>query len=163
MNWVDIAIVVIIALTTFSSLRAGFIRQAFAVIGFVIGIYAALGYHQGLSASLDAIGNPAVQNAVAFVLILVVVWIAAALVAAMAREVLNAIGLGWADHFVGMMVGLIVGLFIAVCFLLLLARIPVPSLSAAVKESSLASYIFLALPYFKQLLPSNLSIFRTLP
>jgi len=163
MNWVDIIILVIIALTTFSSLRAGFLRQALALIGFVVGIYGALVYHQRVAAILNPnIGNSTVSTAIAFVLIMVVVWAAAAAIAAIARALLNALGLGWTDNLVGMLVGLLVGLFLTVCFLLLLVRIPIPSIGEAVNESTLASYIFLALPYLKQLLPSDLRIFKVI-
>ena len=50
----------------------------------------------------------------------------------------------------------------AVGFLLLLARLPIPSLSQALQQSSLASYIFLILPYLRQLLPSDLHIFQVI-
>ncbi|MBC7262574.1 MAG: CvpA family protein, partial [Chloroflexi bacterium] len=49
MNWVDFMILVIVAVSTFSSLRAGFLRQASALIGFVVGIYAALSYNIALA------------------------------------------------------------------------------------------------------------------
>jgi membrane protein required for colicin V production len=163
MNWVDLAIVIIIALTTFSSLRAGLIKQAMTLIGLVVGVYTALGHYQRIGALLNpTIGNPVLSNAVAFVLILIAVWIAAAFVANIVRRVLNSLGLGWTDNALGMLVGFLVGLVIAVGFLLLLTRLPIPSLGQAVQQSSLAAYIFLVLPYLKQLLPSDLRIFQAI-
>lgn len=163
MNWVDLVIVIIIALTTFSSLRAGLIRQAMTLIGLVVGVYAALGYHQRVAIQINpTVGNPVLSNAIAFVLILIAVWIVAALVASLVRAILNSLGLGWTDNALGMLVGFLLGLVIAVGLLLLLARLPIPSLSQAVQQSSLASYIFLILPYLRQLLPSDLRIFQVI-
>jgi len=156
-------IVIIIALTTFSSLRAGLIRQAMTLIGLVVGIYVALGHHQRVATYINpTVGNAALSNAIAFLLILIVVWIAAAFIASLVRAILNSLGLGWTDNALGMLVGFLVGLVIAVAFLLLLTRLPIPSLSQAVQQSSLASYIFLLLPYLRQLLPSDLHIFQVI-
>jgi uncharacterized membrane protein required for colicin V production len=102
------------------------------------------------------------SNAVAFGLILIAVWIIAALVASLVRRTLNSLGLGWTDNALGMLVGFLVGLVIAVGFLLLLVRVPIASLGQAVQQSSLASYIFLILPYLRQLLPSDLHIFQVI-
>ena len=69
MNWVDLVIVIIIALTTFSSLRAGLIRQAMTLIGLVVGIYVALGHHQRVATYINpTVGNAALSNAIAFLL-----------------------------------------------------------------------------------------------
>lgn len=162
MDAVDFIVVVIIALTTFSSLRAGLIRQAMTLIGLVVGVYAALGHYQRVSLALSrTIGNPTLSSAIAFILILIVVWIAAAFIASLVRGILNSLGLGWTDNAMGMLVGFLVGLVIAVGFLLLLTRLPIPSLNQAVQQSSLARYIFLILPYLRQLLPSDLRILHT--
>ncbi len=163
MNWVDVIIVIIVALSTFSSLRMGFLRQALALIGFVVGIYAALGYHQALAKTFSvSIGNATVATVAAFVLILILVWIAFAVLAAMARGALKAFGLEWTDHFLGMVVGLLAGLFFTVCLLLLVVRIPASGLNDAVGRSVLASYIFQVLPHLRQLLPSDLRIFTVI-
>jgi len=163
MNWVDLIIVIIIALTTFSSLRAGLIRQAMTLIGLVVGVYEALGHHQRVAAYIDpTVGNATLSNAIAFLLILIVVWIVAAFIASLVRKMLNSLGLGWTDNALGMLVGFLVGLVIAVGFVLLLTRLPISSLNQAVQKSSLSVYIFLVLPYLRQLLPSDLHIFNTI-
>jgi membrane protein required for colicin V production len=160
MNWVDVIILVIIALATYSSLRTGFLRQALALIGFVVGIYAALTHRETVANGvLGSIADPTVSNFVAFLIILIAVWLAFAVLARMARAALNAAGLAWTDHFMGMLVGLLAGLFFTVCLLLLLSRIPLLGISDAVTDSVLASAIFRVLPHLKQLLPGDLRIF----
>jgi len=163
MNWVDLIVLIIIGLTTFSSLRSGLIRQAMTLIGLVVGVYMALGHYQQVAAYINpTVGSPALSNAVAFLLILIVVWVVAAFAASLVRSILNSLGLGWTDNALGMLVGFLVGLVIAVGFLLLLTRLPIAALNQAVQQSSLAYYIFLILPYLRKLLPSDLHIFQTI-
>ena len=85
-----------------------------------------------------------------------------AIIASLVRAILNSLGLGWTDNALGMLVGFLIGLVIAVGFTLLLTRLPIPSLNQAVEQSSLAFYIFLVLPYLRQLLPSDLRILHSL-
>lgn len=160
MNWVDVIILLMVALTTFSSLRTGFLRQALTLIGLVVGGYAALTHHETLAKPLEtAVGNSTLAAIVAFVLILIAVWVASATLAAMARRALKASGLAWTDNLLGMLVGLLAGLFFTVCFLLLFIRIPVLGISDTVRQSVLASLIFQVLPHLRRLLPSDLRIF----
>jgi len=160
MNWVDIVIVVIVALSAFSSLRTGFLRQTLTLMGFIVGIYGALGYHEALARTLSGtIKNATVVTVLAFVLILIAVWVAFAVLAAIAHRILKTLGLAWADHLLGMLVGLLIGLFFAICFLLLFIRVPILGISGAIRQSTLASFIFQVLPHLRRLLPSDLRIF----
>lgn len=159
MNWVDFVILVIVAVSTFSSLRAGFLRQASALIGFVVGVYAALSYNIVLANSLRSyVGDPTIARIVAFVLILITVWVIAALLASLISELLKAIGLAWVDHLLGMLIGLLIGLLVVASLLSLAARLPIPSLNDALKGSTLAPAIFHLLPHLRQLLPSDLHL-----
>ena len=163
MNLIDVLVLVIVVVSTLSSLRTGFLRQALALIGFVVGVYAALGHHETVAKGLSgAISNPSAAGVVAFVLILVAVWIAFALLARATRAALAAFGLAWADHFVGMLVGLAVGLFLSACILLLLVRIEAVGIAQTVQSSFLATLIFRALPHLRRLLPADLPILRSL-
>jgi len=163
MNWVDFVIVVIMAVTTLSSLRAGVIRQAMALIGLAVGIYGAVGNYQRLAARLaNFVTDPTLCSVLAFVLILIIVWVGAAFVATLVRRALNAFGLGWADNLMGMIVGLLMGLLVVVGLLSLMVRLPISALTEAVQDSTLSSYVFVLLPYFKKLLPSDLKILSTI-
>jgi uncharacterized membrane protein required for colicin V production len=134
-----------------------------ALIGIAVGIYGAVGNYQRLAAQLATfVSSPTLCNAVAFLLILVVVWIGAAFVATLVRGALNTFGLGWADNLMGMIVGLLIGLLVVVGLLSLMVRVPIPALAEAVQDSTLASYVFMLLPYFQKLLPSDLNIFGTI-
>ena len=163
MNWVDILIILVVALAAFSSSRTGFLRQALSLIGVVVGIYAALSHHTTVARPFEAVtGSTTLANIVAFVLILIGVWWAFGMLATLVRNSLKAWGLAWTDNLMGMVVGLLAGLFFAVCFLLLFLRIPLPPLRNSVQESVLAGLIFQILPHLRQLLPSGLEIFTVI-
>ncbi len=163
MNWVDAMILVIVAVSTFSSLRAGFLRQASVLIGFVVGIYATLSYHVTFASSLRTyIADPTIAKIAAFVLILVGTWVIAAFLASLVSEILKAVGLAWADHFLGMVMGLLLGLLVIVALFSLATRLSIPGLSEALKRSTFAPFIFQLLPHLKQLLPSDFHLFNVL-
>ncbi len=162
MNWIDVVVTLTVVAATLSSLRAGFLRQAFAIIGSVVGVYGALAHRATLAAVLaPAIDNPALAGMVAFLLIFIGVWIASALLASAAYAALQACGLAWADHLLGMLVGLAIGLGAAMGLLLLLARLPFGSLRQALGDSLLASAVFKALPHLRELLPGDLRLLRS--
>jgi membrane protein required for colicin V production len=163
MNWLDMLIVVIVALAASSSMNTGFVRQALALVGLITGVYVALTHHATAASLLgDLIPNLALASVIAFVLLLIAIWVAFAVLAGFAHRALKASGLAWADHLVGMLAGLLAGLFFSVCMLLLFMRVPVPAIHAAVQQSMLASLIFQMLPHLRQLVPVDLGILNVL-
>ncbi len=156
MNWVDLLVILIVAVATFSSARAGLVRQALALIGFVAGLYAALTHHLTLASMLQtALPDPAIAKVAAFVIIMVGVWIAFAVLAGIVRSILRASGLAWVDHVSGMVLGLVAGLLLSICILLLFVRIPITAIHTTVHESTLATWLLELLPHLRQLLPEN--------
>jgi membrane protein required for colicin V production len=163
MSWVDIVIILIISLAAFSSMRTGFLRQALSLIGVVVGTYAALTHYTTVARPFEtATGNATVANVVAFVLILIGVWWAFSMLAALVRSALKSWGLAWTDNLMGMVTGFLAGLFFTVCFLLLFIRVPITAIQDSVQESALASVIFQILPHLRKLLPSDLSVFKVI-
>jgi len=161
MNWVDVIVVIVVVSSAAYSLQKGVLRPALGLVGFVAGIYLALSYYEPLAAALGThLGLAGLAGLIAFVLILVAVWVAFGVLASVAHRALEALGLAWADHLVGTLVGLIAGLFFSVCFLLILARVPVPAIGDAIGQSMVAAFIFRMLPHLIKLLPGGLPIFR---
>ncbi|MBM4432361.1 MAG: CvpA family protein [Chloroflexi bacterium] len=163
MNWIDLGIIIIIAASAFYSLRTGFLRQAFAVIGLVVGIYGALTHRDALASELAPhISHAGMADMVAFLLILLAVWVAASFLASLAHGALKALGLAWADHLFGLLVGVLVGLFVVTSILLLFVRLPLSGLHNALQQSALAALIFRELPHLQQLLPRGLDLLKSI-
>jgi len=163
MNWLDVLVLIVLAAASFSSLRAGFLRQAFSIIGFVVGIYVALMHRDSVAGALGSvITHPGLAGIVSFCLVFVTVWFGAAALASLAYRGLKSAGLAWADHLLGLVVGLAAGLLSTSGLVVLLGRVPIGPLNQAVSESELASLLFGALPHLLPLLPEDLRLFTAL-
>lgn len=162
MNWIDIVLLAIITLAALRGLGVGLIRQTLAIIGFVVGLYAAIAYNSRVAAALDSvIGVGALTSVIAFVLILGVAWFVSSATAATLRGALKALGLAWTDNVFGLIAGVLLGLLGASLFVLLLARIPVEFVQNGLAGSSVASWIADLLPQLRPWLPSSVPLFHT--
>jgi membrane protein required for colicin V production len=117
----DFIVIGIVGVSTIAAFMRGFVRVAASLAAWVLGLLAALDFSGGFGAMLPDFGEtPTTRYVVAFVLILLVVLIAGALIGFVISRLLQAIGLGFLDRFLGAVVGLARGL-IMVVFLVLLA------------------------------------------
>ena len=75
MNWLDIVIIIILAIQTFTGLSQGLIRALLGLVGLVAGIILAGRFYESLGSGLFSfIDNPDIANAAAFIVILIAVW-----------------------------------------------------------------------------------------
>lgn len=117
----DFIVIGIVGVSTIAAFLRGFVRVAASLAAWVLGLLAALDFSSPLGAMLPDFGEtPTARYVVAFVLILLVVLIAGALIGFVMSRLLRTIGLGFLDRFLGAVVGLARGLVIVV-FLVLLA------------------------------------------
>jgi uncharacterized membrane protein required for colicin V production len=79
MHWLDIVLLVILAILLFDGWRHGLFHYAFDFVGLGLGILAAVLFHDALADKLGCISTSSVAEIVAFVIICAVVGIAAAL------------------------------------------------------------------------------------
>ncbi|GAI34600.1 unnamed protein product, partial [marine sediment metagenome] len=77
MNWLDIVILVIIAIATFLGLRIGIIKAALSLAGLIVGVILAGRYYIPFSQQLSFIPQASIAKIVAFVIILIGVMIIA--------------------------------------------------------------------------------------
>ena len=152
---------VVVAASAVYSLQRGVLRPALGLVGFVTGIYCALSYYDRLAEILGTyLSLASLARLISFVLILIAVLVVFGVLASAAHRALKALGLAWADHLAGILVGLAAGVFFSICFLLVLVRIPVPSIDGAIGPSTAAALIFKMLPHLIKLLPGGLPIIR---
>jgi membrane protein required for colicin V production len=109
MNWVDIVIIIYLALSIISGFAQGLIRTLLSIIGLIIGIILAAHFYKQLGNILTFISNRDVANIIAFIIILLVIMGIAALIAHLLRSLIKAIMLGWIDRLGGAVLGLILG------------------------------------------------------
>lgn len=155
MNWLDIAIVVVVLGLTFLGWRTGVIRAAAAMVGVIAGVYLAGQFHEAVTDVLDTvITNPNGAKIAAFVLVFLVTLAAAAVAGGLLRRALKLFLLGWADGVVGGALGLVVGVSLMGALTLGLCAFPIGGLGKAVEDSTMAQSF---MPVVSGLLPEQIA------
>jgi len=126
MTWVDWIIVVVIASAALSGLAQGFLRSVFSLIGLFLGLaLAAWNYIWAGALFRPFVKIQEVADAIAFLLIAVVVMVLAGLVGSILSKTFQKIGLGWLDSLVGGAFGLLQGvLLVTIVILVAVAFFP---------------------------------------
>jgi membrane protein required for colicin V production len=107
---VDWVIAAILVVSVLGAAKNGFFVEAFSLAGVVLGLLVASWNFQRLMPWLtQAIHNPAIAEAIAFLAIALAVMVAAGLVGRLLHKTAETIGLGWLDRLVGAAFGLAKG------------------------------------------------------
>ena len=159
MNWLDIVLLVAIALATVVGLGIGIIRGALYLVGLILGIVLAGNYYLPFSQVLDAVLQPNVDKVVAFIIILAAVMVAAAFLAMFLRRGASVIKLGWADRLGGAVFGLVMGAIF--CGGLLAMWVKFIGGGNTVAESTVARMLLDRLPVVLALLPDEFDVVRS--
>jgi membrane protein required for colicin V production len=139
-----------------------------SVVGLVGGIYFAGRFYEQVASMLHpAEGGGLVADAnwakiIAFGLIVIGVSLLAGVVGSVLRLVSNLLLLGWLDHVLGGVLGLVNSVLLVSALLAVATVFPVPNVSEAVKESQVAHLVGGFTPVVLNLLPPEFLIFRQL-
>lgn len=148
MNWADIAILIILAISGLISLKRGFVKEALSLAAWVAAFFVAMFFYAPLSTLFtQSIASPSVRDMVAFGLLFAATLIVAAMVNYLIGEVVKMTGLKGTDRFFGVLFGLLRG-FIVVMALLLLTPMLLPVHQEAWWQESILIPHFLAMEDF---------------
>ena len=153
MNWLDIVIIVAIAISTFIGLRAGIIKAVLSLAGLIVGVILAGRYYVPFSEQLTFISQADVARVVAFAIILIVVLAIAAVLARFLKWAVSAIMLGWVNRLGGAIFGFVLGAIF--CSALLAICIKFLGVAGVIAESGLASILLDRFPMVLALLPDE--------
>lgn len=159
MNWLDIVIIVLIAVPTLIGLRWGIIKAAFSIAGVIVGVILAGRFYTSLGESLP-ISDPGIAKIVAFAIILIVVMIVFAVAAFLLKKFVSAILLGWVNRLGGAVFGLLLGAIFCGAILSVLGQYITDT--DIVRESWLAGFLLDKFPLVLGLLPDELSSVRSI-
>jgi len=109
MNWLDIVLLVIIAFSTIMGIKAGIIKILFTLVGGIVGVVLAGRFSGSLGSKLTFISDEGTAKIVAFIFILIVVMIIAAILAFVIKKIASVVLLGWVNMLGGGVLGLIMG------------------------------------------------------
>lgn len=154
-NWVDWLLAIIILLSIFFAVRKGFIRELISLAAVVIGlIVAALEYQRAAGWFEDLTKSHQIALAFGFLSIFILILIAGAVAAALARLLVKTAGIEWFDRFMGAVFGLIRGVVVDSVLLMVLVAFSVKP--AAVSKSQLAPYVSAGARAIAVIMPKSL-------
>jgi len=139
MSTLDTLLVVVILLCGILGVYWGFIRQVLSVAGLIAGLVLASRYGERVADWLSSfITNNTVVQALGFLFVLIAVSATVSLLATLLRRFVGLLFLGWLDHLIGGVLGLVQGLLLSTVILLVAAVFPTEVFSNAVADSRVA-------------------------
>ena len=159
MNWLDIVIIVALAISTFLGLKIGIIKAALSRCERIVPSQRAGRYYVPLSEQLSFISQASVAKIVAFAIILIGVMIITGLLAWLLKWAASIIMLGWVNRLGGALFGLVLGAIF--CSALLAIWVKFLGLAGVIAESILATILLDSLPIILALLPNEFDTIRS--
>ncbi len=153
MNWLDITILIVIALFFFAGFKNGILRTLISLAGLILGIILAGRYYPLVAGYLTFIPTESIANIVAFIIILAGILVFAMVIAAVMTQFAKAILLGWLNGLLGGIFGAVTGFLIMSALLAIWVKFRGPS--GAVEESQLARAFLSYFPVILGLLPAD--------
>ncbi|MFC1952253.1 CvpA family protein [Chloroflexota bacterium] len=160
MSWLDLVIVVVLAVGAFLGLRMGIIKAVLSLAGVVVGVVLAGRYYVALADVLPFFEETSTAAKItAFVIILIGVMVIATVAARFLKWAASAMMLGWVNHIGGAVLGLVLG----ATFLGALLAIWVKWMGAGdtITESIIAPVLLDKFPMVLGLLPDEFDAVRS--
>ncbi|HIC90986.1 MAG TPA: CvpA family protein [Syntrophaceae bacterium] len=141
MNVLDIIIILILTLCIIRSLFRGFIKEIFSILGIIIGVLIASRYYYLLFPCLSRyVSNQDYINLFSFTLVFLSVFLIVMLLGILLKALLKVMFIGWVDHTLGGVFGLLKGV-IYVALLVWVLTTFLPKGSGLMEKSRLSPYI----------------------
>jgi membrane protein required for colicin V production len=154
MNYVDIAVVVLVAWFTFSAFSAGIIREAVTITGVALGVVLAGLFYQDLASDVKlAVDNENAANIIAFLIIFGACFLAGQLVGMLLKHTASLLMLGTFDHLFGAAFGFLKGMVIVEVALILFVTFPAFGLKEHIRDSLFGPMFLDGIPVLLRILP----------
>jgi len=159
MNWLDIVIIVAIAITALIGLKIGIIKAVLFLAGLIVGVILAGHFYVPLSEQLAFIPQANIAKIVAFTIILIGVMVIAGVLTKLLKWAASVMMLGWVNHLGGAVFGLVLGAIL--CSALLATWVKFFGVTGAITESSLTALLLDRFPMVLALLPDEFDVVRS--
>ncbi len=159
MNWLDIVIIVVIAISAFGGLKNGLIKAVLSLAGLIVGVVLAGRYYTPLSEQLTFIPQDNIARIVAFAIILIGVMIIAGVLANLLKWAVSVVMLGWVNRIGGAIFGLVLGAVF--CGALLAMWIRFMGIQSIIVESAMTNMLLDFFPVVLALLPDEFDAVRS--
>ena len=156
MNYIDVAVVVLIAWFTFSAFSAGIIREVVTITGVALGVVlAGLFYHDLANDVKLAVDNNNASNIIAFLLIFGACLLAGQLAGMLLKQTASLFMLGTFDHLFGAVFGFLKGMVIVEVALILFVTFPAFGLKDNIRDSLFGPMFLDGIPILLRILPAE--------
>ena len=159
MNWLDLVIIVALAISTFIGFKTGIIKAALSLAGLIVGVILAGRYYVTFSGWLSFIPNENVAKIAAFAIILIGIMVIAAILARLLKWTVSVMMLGWVNHLGGAVFGLALGAIF--CSALLAIWVKWLGVGSTITESIVAALLLDKFPLILALLPDEFNTIRS--
>jgi membrane protein required for colicin V production len=157
MNWLDIAVILVIASMTLAAYSSGFIREVITLIAVVAGIIiAGLLYERLAEDVLVFIDDEDAAEAIAFLALFGGVYLMGQIGAYVLKTGAALLMLGQLDHLGGAVFGLIKGVLVVEMLIIILAAYPSLDMDQTVDDSVVARRLVDEFGFLEIILPSNI-------
>ena len=141
MNWIDLAIILILVAFVAMAYTAGLIREVVTMVAVFVGIVVAgLLYEDFATDVLVFIDDEDAARAVAFLILLGAIYLLGQIAAYVLKRMASIMMLGWADRAGGAVFGLIKGLIVVQVLVILFAAYPNLGLDDAIDNSEIGKF-----------------------
>ena len=159
MNWLDIVIIVLIAIPTLIGLKIGIIKAALSLAGVILGTILAGHYYAALAEQLTFISQANLAKIAAFAIILIGVMLIAGVLAAVLKWIVSAVMLGWVNRLGGAIFGFALGAVFCGALLAIWAKFL--GIEGPLTSSGLATLLLDRFPIVLALLPEEFDAVRS--
>jgi membrane protein required for colicin V production len=159
MGWLDLVIIVLVAISTFIGLRIGIIKAVLSLVGVIVGVILAGRFYTALAGGLTFIPQETLARIVAFAIILVGVMLVAGVLASVLKWLASIVMLGWVNRLGGAFLGLVLGAIF--CSALLAMWTKFLGIQGFIAESGLATLLLDRFPMVLALLPEEFDTVRS--
>jgi len=159
MSWLDIVIMVVVAIATFWGLRIGIIKAVLSLAGLIVGVILAGRFYVPLSQQLTFIPQVGIAKIVAFAIILVGIMVIAGVLANLLKWAASIMMLGWVNRLGGAVFGLVLGAIF--CSALLAIWVKFLGVAGVISESILTAVLLHYFPMVLALLPGEFDAVRS--
>jgi len=159
MNWLDIVIIVFLALTIITGLTKGLIKTLLPLVGIIIGIALAGQFYDSMASWLSNwLESENQAKIVGFIIIFALVLGVAFILASILSKFLSLLFLGWLDKLAGGILGFFLAGFVCGAILTILTKFGF--LEGSIRDSSVASFFVDRFPMVLPLLPKEFDSVR---
>ena len=159
MSWLDIVIIVVLAITALIGLKIGLIKAALSLAGVVVGVVLAGHYYVPLSEQLTFIPQAGLAKIAAFTIILIGVMVIAGVLAKLLKWAASVMMLGWVNRAGGAVFGLVMGTIF--CSALLAIWVKFLGVAGLISGSNLTALLLHYFPMVLALLPDEFDTVRS--